>query len=244
MAARAVPDGDRLYRLQQDSMSVSRRSPSGPGSELGRFPTGGAPVALDVYGGFAYIAHTVEGYLSNYEDRSGVVQASLEWIQIIDATQTSAMREVGRIAGIGSKVPELQWGRPSRIRKGDACWGGGHGTYGKRRVGIVKVGAAGLFLGIGPSLRRYDISDPSRPRLVAEVDLDGAVVDMVLEDDWLAVSHMESDSRNRASSAITVVDISDTESLDVIDELAVSDDSCGPLLAAEGRRLTAQGCTS
>ena len=237
--ARAVPDGDRLYRLQQDSMSVSRWSPSGPGSELGRFPTGGAPVALDVYGGFAYIAHTVEGYLSNDEDRSGVVQASLEWIQIIDATQTSAMREVGRIAGIGSKMPELQWGRPSRIRKGDACWGGGHGTYGKRRVGIVKVGAAGLFLGIGPSLRRYDISDPSKPRLVAEVDLDGAVVDMVLEDDWLAVSHMESDSRNRASSAITVVDISDTESLDVIDELAVSDDSCGPLLAAEGRRLAA-----
>lgn len=58
--------------------------------------------------------------------------------------------------------------------------------------------------GYGPSLRRYDISDPSKPRLVAEVDLDGAVVDMVLEDDWLAVSHMESDSRNRASSAITV----------------------------------------
>lgn len=70
--ARAVPDGDRLYLLQQDSMSVSRWSPSGPGSELGRFPTGGAPVALDVYGGFAYIAHTVEGYLSNDEDRSGV----------------------------------------------------------------------------------------------------------------------------------------------------------------------------
>ena len=236
--ARAVPDGDRFYRLQQDSMSVSRWSPSGPGNELGRFPTGGAPVALDVYGGYAYVAHTVEGYLSNLEDESGLVQASLEWIQIIDATHPSAMREVGRIAGIGSKVPELQWGRPSRIRKGDACgWGGG--PWFKRRVGIVKVGAAGLFLGIGPSLRRYDISDPSKPRWVAEVDLDGAVVDMVLEDEWLAVSHMELDSRNQATSAITVVDISDTESLDVIDELAVSDDSCGPLLAAEGRRLAA-----